>query len=65
MFEELAIMNSAWGPELYDMAAWNASQTEEVLQFEELLAEDIDVLAWEEELDINGDHDMDGFEFIV
>ncbi|KIM36033.1 hypothetical protein M413DRAFT_57964, partial [Hebeloma cylindrosporum] len=22
VFEELAIMNSAWGPELYDMAAW-------------------------------------------
>jgi hypothetical protein len=49
MFEELAIMNSAWGPELYDMATWNASQVEEVTDFEELLTEDINCLAWDKE----------------
>lgn len=63
VFEELAVMNSAWGPELYDMAAWNASQIEEVMMFEELLAEDVDCLAWDKELDLNGD--LDGFDFIV
>ena len=56
-------MNSAWGPELYDMAAWNASQVEEVMDFEELLAEDVDCLAWDKELDFNGD--LDAFDFVV
>jgi hAT family C-terminal dimerisation region len=55
VFEELAIMNLAWGPELYDMAAWNASQVEEVMDFEELLTKDIDCLAWDKELDFNRD----------
>jgi hypothetical protein len=27
VFEELVIMKSAWGPDLYDMAAWNAADT--------------------------------------
>lgn len=63
IFEELAIMNSAWGPKLYDMAAWNALQMEEVMEFEELLAEDVDCSAWDEELDFNSD--LDGFDFIV
>ena len=56
-------MNSAWGPKLYDMAAWNALQMEEVMEFEELLAEDVDCSAWDEELDFNSD--LDGFDFIV
>jgi len=63
VFEELAIMNSAWGPELYDMAAWNASQVEEVMDFEELLTEDVDCLAWDKELDLN--MDLDAFDFVV
>jgi len=62
VFEELAIMNSAWGPELYDMATWNASQVEEVMDFEELLTEDIDHLAWDKELDFN--RDLDAFDFV-
>jgi hypothetical protein len=63
VFEELAIMNSAWGPELYDMAAWNASQVEEVMDFEKLLTEDVDCLAWDKELDFN--RDLDRFDFVV
>ncbi len=44
--KELVIMKLAWGPELYDMAAWNAAQMEEVLfDFKEMLMEDI---AWNE-----------------
>ena len=31
LFKELAIMGSAWGPELYDFAAWNAAKVEEVM----------------------------------
>jgi hypothetical protein len=62
VFKELAIMNSAWGPELYDMATWNASQVE-VTDFEELLTKDINCLAWNKELDFN--RDLNGFDFIV
>ena len=52
VFEELVIMKSAWGPDLYDMAAWSAAQVEEVdvFDFEELLAEDVDCLAWDKEV---------------
>jgi hypothetical protein len=52
VFEELVIMKSAWGPDLYDMAAWNASQVEEVdhFDFAELLIDDEDCLAWDKEL---------------
>lgn len=27
-------MKSAWGPDLYDMAAWNAAQIDEVVSFD-------------------------------
>ncbi len=52
-FEELVIMNSAWGPELYDMAAWTTSQLEEInlLDFEEMLAEEGDLVDWDKEID--------------
>ena len=30
VLEELVIMKSAWGSELYDMAAWNVAQVEEI-----------------------------------
>ena len=54
VFEELAIMESAWGPELYDFAAWNTAQVEEVLlDYEELLFDDIDAFEWEKELDFD------------
>jgi len=54
IFEELVIMKSAWGPDLYDMAAWNASEVEEVEQFNfaELLLDDADCLAWDKALGI-------------
>jgi hypothetical protein len=44
VFEELVIMKSAWGPDLYDMVAWNEAQVEEVdlFDFEEMLIEDVD-----------------------
>ena len=63
MFKELAIMNLEWGPELYNMATWNASQVEEVMDFKELLTKDVNCLAWDKELDLN--RDLDGFDFIV
>jgi hypothetical protein len=47
-------MKSAWGPELYDMAAWNAAQVEEaandVLDFEEMLIDDVGFLAWDRDM---------------
>ena len=51
-------MGSAWGPELYDFAAWNTAQVEEVmLNYEEMLLDDTDVLEWEKE-----DLDLEDFE---
>lgn len=52
VFEELVIMKSAWGPDLYDMSTWNAAQIDEVnsFDFEELLVEDVDCAAWDEML---------------
>jgi hypothetical protein len=54
VFEKLVIMKSAWGPDLYDMAAWNAAQMDEVISFdsgyEEMLEEDNECDAW------NNDH---------
>ena len=45
-------MGSAWRPELYDFAAWNAAEVEEVmLDYEELLLDDVDAFEWEKELD--------------
>ena len=55
VFEELVIMKSAWGPDLYDMPAWNAAQIDEVdsFDYEELLGEDVDCAAWDD-MDIAG-----------
>ena len=59
VFEELAMMKSAWGPELYDFAAWNAAQVEEVtLDYEQFLLDDVDSLEWARELYL----EFDGFE---
>ena len=46
VFKELVIMKSAWGPDLYDMAAWNDSQVEEVnfFDFEEGSPQSLSVL---------------------
>jgi hypothetical protein len=54
VFEELVIMRSAWGPDLYDMAAWNAAQAEEVdllFDFEEMLMEDEACAEWDKDSD--------------
>lgn len=53
VFEELVVMKSVWGPDLYDMAGWNSSQHEEVsaFDFEEMLIDDIDSLKWDRETD--------------
>ena len=54
VFEELVIMKSAWGPGLYDRAALNTSEVEEVslMEFEEMLIEDADCLVWDQEVDM-------------
>jgi hypothetical protein len=48
-------MKAAWGPDLYDMAAWNAAEIDEVncFDFEELLVEDVDCASWDEPGDDN------------
>ena len=53
VFEQLVIMKSTWGPDLYDMAAWNAAQVKKVdsmFDFEEMLANDNGCLEWEKEM---------------
>ena len=63
IFEELTIMGSAWGLGIYDAAAWNAMQVEEVnlLDFEEMLADDVDMVEWDKIHDV----DWDDFELEV
>ena len=55
VFEELVVMGSAWGPDIYNMAAWTSSQEEEVdfFDFEEMLADDAEMVAWEKDSDDN------------
>jgi len=52
IFKELVIMKSAWGLELHGMATWSAAQVKEIslFDFEEMLAEDIECTAWDNEL---------------
>jgi len=61
-FEELTIMKSAWGPKLFDVAAWNAAQTQEVEvgDFEQMLIDDVELDEWvklllERDNDFNSD----------
>jgi hypothetical protein len=51
LFEELTILKSAWGPNIYDAAAWNAAQVEEVslLDFEEMLGDNADTAEWDKD----------------
>jgi hypothetical protein len=52
-------MKSAWGPKLYDAAAWNSSQAETcIIDFEQLLVEDGDLVEWEEEFGTNLDVEL-------
>jgi hAT family C-terminal dimerisation region len=50
VFEELAIMNSAWGIDLCDIGAWNAAQEEEVgipvFEYEQILLDDVELEEW-------------------
>ena len=45
-------MKSAWGPNIYNAAAWNSAQVEEVglANFEEMLVDDLDVVEWDKAL---------------
>jgi hypothetical protein len=45
------MMKSAWGAKIYDTAAWNAGQSEEVtlLDFEEMLIDDCDMVQWDKD----------------
>jgi len=54
-------MGSVWRPGIYDTAAWNAMQVEEVslLDFEEMLADDVDTFEWDKV------HDMDWNDFEI
>jgi hypothetical protein len=49
MFEKLAIMRSAWGPKLFDAAALNSMEVEEInlADFEDMLADDVDMTEWD------------------
>ena len=49
IFEELTLLKSAWGPNVYDSAAWNAAQVEEVclLDFEQMLVDEVDMVEWD------------------
>jgi hypothetical protein len=51
IFEELIIMKSAWGPNLYDMVVWNAADHEHInnFNFEEFLTNDVDSATWDQE----------------
>ena len=62
-FEELTVMKSAWGPEIYDLAAWNVMQVEQVdmMDFEQMLVEDNDCLGWDEE----SEEMPDNFELVL
>ena len=52
VFEELVIMKSAWGPQLYNFAAWNTAQVEETSHFdyEQMLLKKVDCLEWDKEM---------------
>ena len=45
-------MKSAWGPDIYDMAAWNAAQSDNVasFDFQEMLEEYEEFEAWDKDL---------------
>ena len=67
-FEELTMMKSAWGPDIYDAAAWNSAQVEEVglADFEEMLVDDFDADKWDKALGIDSDQwNLDIEELVV
>ena len=46
-------MKSAWGPDLYNMAAWDESQVTHIdlFEFKELLLDDTDGFPWDKEME--------------
>ena len=67
-FEELTMMKSAWGPDIYDATAWNSAQVEEVglTDFEEMLVDDFDADKWDKALGIDSDQwNLDIEELVV
>ena len=68
VFEELVIMGSAWGPNLYDMAAWSASQEEEVefFDYKQMLADEVETVAREKDTleDEEDEFDIEEFEMV-
>ena len=51
VFEQLTMVKSAWGTKIYNTAAWNAEQPEEVvlLDFEQMLIDDGDMGQWDKD----------------
>ena len=50
VFEELTIMKHAWGQNIYDVAAQNAAQVDEIdVDFEQMLIEDANMVKWDQE----------------
>jgi hypothetical protein len=53
VFEELTMLKCAWGPKIFDPAAWNTAQIEQVdlLDFEQMLIDDSEAVKWNKALD--------------
>lgn len=66
-FEELTILKSAWGPSVYDAAAWNAAQVEEVsiVDFKQMLVDDTDGVEWDKDEAVGWNLWDDDFELVV
>ena len=54
IFEELTIISSAWGNNLYDLVALNEAQVEEIediahlhLEYEQMLVDDVNASDWD------------------
>ena len=47
------MLKCAWGPKIFDAAAWNAAQIEQVdlLDFEQMLIDDSEAIKWNKALD--------------
>ena len=56
VFEEVTITKSAWGPGLCDVAAWNATQVEEVefFDYEQMLVDNGELEEWDQALQVPG-----------
>lgn len=52
LFEELTIMNAAWGADLFDIAHSNKVQVDDVslLDFEQMLVDDGNHMEWDKDL---------------